>query len=190
MLQTCIPRRRQAMSELNDPDSETILALFERHRAVPHSPFEETHFLDYLLARPKGKSAVRNSFSGLRRFNRFIGDVQMHFGICFSLHDREANYSLEAFISRVKELKASHRSSLTSFRNQDRAGFGWGAVLVLNVLFGCVIVALLKFSHAFAGALAFLQVLANLWIGFQFMRYRGYRKGLAFKIKERASART
>lgn len=178
------------MTELNDPDSETILALFERHRAVPHSPFEEAHFLDYLLASPKGKRAVYNSFSGLRRFNRFIDDVQMHFAICFSLRDREANYSLDAFIRRVRELKASHRSSLASLKNQDRAGFGWGAILVLNFLFGCFLGVLLNLSRTFAVALAFLQVLANLWIVLQFMRYRGYSRRLAIKIQERISART
>jgi hypothetical protein len=81
-----------------------ILELFEEYRAVPGAPFDESHFLDFLLAEPKKREAVRNSFRGLRRFNAFIERVQYEFAICFSLADVEANYSLEKFAERVTQL--------------------------------------------------------------------------------------
>lgn len=118
---------------------DTVVALFEKHRATPGAPFDEAHFLDFLVAHPKGKGAVRNSFRGLRRFNAFLDDVQYHFAICFSIKDREANYALDRFVERVKELETSRRSSLASLKNQIKAGPGWMAVFVAD--FVLVVVA-------------------------------------------------
>jgi hypothetical protein len=112
------------------PIQDAVLQLFERHRAAPGTPFEESRFLEFLLAHPKEKRAVHNSFSGLRRCNAFISEVQLHFSIGFSLKDFEANYSLARFAQRVAEFQASRRASLASLRNQKRHGFGWGTVFV------------------------------------------------------------
>jgi len=83
---------------------DRILAIFERHRATPGTAFPEERFLNHLMADPKGPEAVRNSFSGLRRFNAFIDEVQLEFGVCFSMKDLEASYSLPRFEARVREL--------------------------------------------------------------------------------------
>jgi hypothetical protein len=128
-----------------DRDKERVLRLFERHRKTPGAPFDESHFLDYLLARPKRRHAVYNSFTGLRRFNAFIDAVQLEFSVFFSVKDREANYSLQKFVERVGQLKSSPRSSLASLRNSKRRGFGWHTVVLLNVV--ALLICLVMFRH-------------------------------------------
>src|SRR5688572_14968620 len=111
-----------------------VVELFESHRERPGTPFDATHFLDFLLAEPKGKGAVRNSFGGLRRFNAFIDAVQLEFAVYFSIKDRESNHSVDGFAARVEELMASPASSLASLRNQVQRGFGvqvWGVANVV-----------------------------------------------------------
>lgn len=115
-------------------DRERVLGHFERCRATPGAPFPEANFLDHLVPTPSGERAAYNSFSGLRRLNRFIDAVQLDFGICLSLKDRDANYSLAAFLDRVETLKNSRRSSLASLRNRQQHRFGWPAVIFGNLL--------------------------------------------------------
>lgn len=114
------------------PTRQRILELFEKHRASPGAEFREEHFLDFLLANPSGKGAVHNSFRGLRRFNRFINEVQYEFGVCFSLTDFESTYSVDRLVERITELQRSRRGSLQSLKNQGRAGAGWGVVVVVD----------------------------------------------------------
>jgi hypothetical protein len=102
------------------PDRAAVPVLFERHRKTPGAPFDESHFVDYLLAQPKQSRAVYNSFSGLRRYKAFVDEVLLKFSICLSIQDRDANYSLEAFVKRLIALQHSRRSSLASLHNQQR----------------------------------------------------------------------
>jgi hypothetical protein len=113
---------------------QTVLELFERHRASPGTPFDEKHFVDFLLAKPKGVRAAYDSFAGLRRFNRFIDDVQYEFGVCFSMSDREAVYSVDKFVARINELQQSRKGSLTSLKNQQNAGAGWAVIVLIDIL--------------------------------------------------------
>ena len=113
---------------------DKVVALFEKHRIAPGTPYDEDHFLDFLLHEPKKKRAVYDSFRGLRRFNAFIDDVQCEFAVCLSHGDREANYSLNKFVDRVKELEASPRSSLASLDNRMKALPEWNLVVVVNFI--------------------------------------------------------
>lgn len=165
---------------------EDVLRFFEAHRATPGTPFDHSHFLDYLMAQPASVRAVYNSFSGLRRFNAFVDDIQLHFGICFSLADRDANYSLEKFSRRVEQLRASPRSSLASFRNQRRAGFGWSSIAFLNIIAVGVLFALGQFSGYLALLLALPVVLANALVVRLALRSRSYRQELAARLQSLA----
>jgi hypothetical protein len=151
---------------------EAVLEVFERHRAAPGTPFDESHFLDYLLAKPRDQRAVHDSFSGLRRYNAFINEVQLRFSICFSLHDFEANYPLHQFVERVAQLRASRRSSLASFRQQQRHGFGWRTVFVGNLLAVSLAVGATRISQPLAVALFLSCVLANGVVGRFYLRWR------------------
>lgn len=164
---------------------DAVVARFEQHRATPGAPFDEAHFLDFLLAHPNGKRAVRNSFRGLRRFNAFLDDVQYDFAICFSIKDREANYSLDRFVERVKELETSRRSSLASLKNQIKAGPGWMAVLVADVVL--VIVAAVA-SRISVWALLAVVAVAMLLNG-AFLRFAAREKRYHVRLLARIEGR-
>lgn len=136
-----------------------ILELFERHRQAPGTPFDESHFLDFLPAAPKRKGALYDSFAGRWRYNAFIDAVQLEFGICYSFRDFEGNYPLERFMQRTAELVASPKSSLASLRNQRQRGFGGqGVLLVGNLPLLMLAAATHRHPAAFAVAIALAVV--------------------------------
>ena len=161
---------------------DRILAIFERHRATPGTAFPEERFLNHLMADPKGREAVRNSFSGLRRFNAFIDEVQLEFGVCFSMKDLEANYSLPRFEARVRELERSPRGSLASLENQVRAGPGWGVLVIVDVLL--VIAAIsLRGSVPLLSAIGAIACAANAGFLEFYRRGRKYQHRLSDRIR-------
>ena len=147
---------------MNASTRNRILELFEKHRATPSAQYDEDHFLDFLLASPKQKRAVYNSFRGLRRFNAFLDDVQYEFAVCFSMEDRDANYSFDKFINRAQELRKNRRGSLKSLNNQFRAGAGWRVLVVTDFIFLIVAVWLKNSLWAMSVVVA-LATVFNLW---------------------------
>lgn len=129
------------------------------------------------------RSLRLSSFTGLRRYNAFSNEVQLHFSICFSLRDFEANYSLARFAQRVAELQASRRASLASLRNQKRHGFGWGTVFVVNLLVVALFVGALSISPALAAGIVLAGVLANGAVLLSFVRWRSYQKRLMIQLQ-------
>lgn len=156
---------------------DKVLEIFEKRRRAPGAPYDEAHFLDFLLQNPKKKRAVYNSFRGLRRFNAFIDEVQSEFAICFSMKDREANYSLEKFFGRVKELQAAPRSSLASLKNRMQAGPGWGPLVIAD---GFLLVAAIGFWRNVwvSGALAVVAAVLT----FLFLRFAANEKSYHSKL--------
>jgi hypothetical protein len=162
---------------------DKVVALFEKHRIKPGTPYDEDHFLDFLLHEPKKKRAVYNRFRGLRRFNAFIDEVQYEFAVCFSLKDHDANYSLDKFVDRVKELETSHRSSLASLSNQIQAGPGWNFVVIVNFILLVVAIWLRNSTWAIValiGAAAFL----NGWFLWFSRRTKTYHARLLTRIED------
>lgn len=160
---------------------DEVLAMFEKRRKTPGAPFDSEHFLDYLLEAPKQTRAVYNSFLGLRRFNAFIDEVQLHFSIYFSVGDREANYSLSKFVERVEFLQTSRRSSLASLRNQLKRGFGWNVAVVLNFL---LLVSLAAFHRNLIAVIMLfaLAVLVNGGLLRFYLSDRAYKKRLLAQL--------
>ena len=160
-----------------------VIQLFEKHRAIPGAPYDEDHFLDFLLANPEKTRAVYDSFRGLKRFNAFIDDVQYEFAICFSLKDREANYALTQFVDRVIELQRSRRGSLASLKNQAGAGSGWRVLIIAN--FALLIAGIwLKSSSGAIAALTGVAVLLNAW----FIRFAWRANAYLEKLRSRIEA--
>jgi hypothetical protein len=116
---------------------QRVLEAFEKHRAQPGAPFDELHFLDFLMPAPKTVGAIHNSFSGLRRFNRFIDDIQYEYAVCFSLADRETDHSLEKFVERINALQKSRQGSLKALKNQERAAAGWNVIVIAGLVLLC-----------------------------------------------------
>lgn len=111
-----------------------VLSSFEKFRAHPGAQFDESHFLDFLIENPAGKGAVRNSFGGLRRFNKFVDLIEIELGICFSQADLERPFSVDAFVERASALQSSPKASLASLKNRERAGAGWTPLVFLDLI--------------------------------------------------------
>jgi hypothetical protein len=161
---------------------QRVLALFERHRATPGAPYEAARFLDFLLADPRKKRAVHDSFRGKWRFHAFLDDVQMEFGICFNTADRDADPSLERFVARVEELRGSRRSSLASLRHVRQQRFGLPPVIFLH-LFGFAAVAIAWRLWAPLALVPLLAILAaDAWLAWWWRRDRAYVERLAARL--------
>ncbi|MBN8280648.1 MAG: hypothetical protein J0M16_08580 [Gammaproteobacteria bacterium] len=162
---------------------EQVLLTLERHRATPGAPLDESHFLDHLLANPAGRGAVRNSFEGKRRFNRFIDDIELDAGICFSQADLERAHSLDTFVARANVLAASSQGSLASLANRERAGAGWKPVLVLDFILVCVGLGLWRTPVAAAVLLGLALLLTAAFAVFA-RHWRGQLTRLRARIRE------
>ena len=161
-----------------------VLQLFETHRVTPGAPYDKSHFLDFLLAKPEQKGAVYNSFRGALRFGNFLEDVKLALGICFSLKDRDANYSLDRFVARAAELQRSRRGSLKSLENQVRSGPGWNFLILVDALL-LSIGAFVK-SNAIAFALLIVTaVVVNVGFLFFAWRSRAYLNKLRARLERR-----
>jgi hypothetical protein len=159
-----------------------ILELFEKHRATPGTPYDEAHFLDYLLPQPKRKRAVHNSFRGLRRYNAFINDVQYEFAVCFSINDYEANYPLSKFVGRVIELQGSRRGSLASLKHQMRVGPGLQVLVILDLLL--IVAAVYLKNNVWALLpLAVVALFVNAWFIRFALRAKAYHRKLLAKLQ-------
>lgn len=147
---------------MNESTINTVLELFEKHRKVPGAEFDQEYFFDFLMRAPKGKGSFRNSFSGLRRFNAFWDEVQLKFGVCFSIKDRDSDYSLSDFSGRIEELQKSKRSSQASLRNRAKYGFEWNIFIFCNVVL-----------IGFAVLVSSIYLLAStVWLGIACLNYK------------------
>lgn len=161
---------------------DKVLETFERHRATPGAPFDESRFLDFLIDAPKKPRAIHDSFGGLRRFNGFLDELQMEFAVCFSLKDRELSYSLEQFVERIAMLQRSRRSSLQALSNQIKAGAGSQVLVVGNLLLLIAAAGLRK--HTFIViALVIVAVAANFGFFLFARRSKSYLIGLRNRIE-------
>lgn len=161
---------------------QRILELFEKHRATPGAPFEEAHFLDFLLAQPAQKRAVYDSFHGLRRLNAFLDEVQEEFKVCLSIADRTDNLSLPKLVDRVQQLEQSPRGSLASLNNRVAAGPGWRVLVVANLLIGIMVMWLRQWPMGL-GLVAVLALLVNGAFLRMHFRDRAYHARLKHKIE-------
>lgn len=173
------PRRSNA-----DLDRLRVLDIFQAHRKLPGAPFEESHFLDYLLAAPRRRGAVFWSLPGRLRLKSFTEAVQLDFGLCFSGDDRRSNYPLVHYVQRVAVLRRSRRSSMSALRAQARRAWRWDAWLCLNVPSWTAFALALERSEAIAAAVAALAVLGNVGLVFTHRRGRVYRRRLEAEIRQ------
>lgn len=159
---------------------EKVLQLFESHREAPGAPYDERHFLDFLLADGANRG-VYNSFKGLRRFNAFWDEVQYEYAIYFSIKDRDANYSLERFVQRIEELIEKPNSSLAALRKPMK-GYVEGIVVVGPLLFWLPALALLD-HIAIASTLFACGAVLLIYFFLIYRRERIYLNRLHQKIK-------
>lgn len=169
------------------------MAIFQRHRQAPGTPFESDRFLAYLLDPPAPRGGLRNSFASLRRLNPFIDEVQLAFAIHFSKRDVEAEYTLDDFADRVAQLCSSPQASMASLRNARRRGFGWGAVVLLNLLLFSLAAGLRSRPSIALGIVVLcgpLDVAFAFWYGRYARYYRLLSGRIATRISEQRATRS
>lgn len=159
-----------------------IVELFEKHRSTPGQPYDERHFLDFLLAEPKEKGALHNSFRGLHRYGHFVEEIQYEFGVCFSIKDWNATYSLDQFVERLTKLQQSRRGSLRSLQRQIHDGYGWGVVFVVNSLLVMIGYVVRDISWALA-TVVIIAVAADIGFAIHAWRGRSYLLRLRTRIE-------
>ncbi|GET46302.1 hypothetical protein [Capnocytophaga felis] len=82
---------------------ERILKVFNSCRSKKNTPFEESHFMDFLMFPPCKKNQIRNSFRGADKHGIFMRKIELEFGICFTLSDYDSTFSLDDFTQKVLE---------------------------------------------------------------------------------------
>lgn len=82
---------------------ERILKIFNFCRKRADAPFEESHFMDFLLFPPSEKDQIRNSFRGANKHGDFMRKIELEFGICFTLSDYDSTFSLDAFTKKWRK---------------------------------------------------------------------------------------
>jgi hypothetical protein len=161
-----------------------VLALFEKHRSEPGSPYDESHFLDYLTANPEGKRAkTANSFRALRRYRAFIRDVQEEFAICFSLRDRDAGCSVDKFVEKVEARTYSLRASLAAVRFQRKSGAGWCGIIALDCIL--LVIGSKAMGTGVEWGVLGIAVWVNGWCVRSALRERAYLARLQARIESR-----
>ncbi|MFK8281353.1 hypothetical protein [Capnocytophaga cynodegmi] len=101
------------MKKLTETDlKEQILKIFSLCRKKANAPFEESHFMDFLLFPPSKKGQIRNSFRGANKHGNFMRKIELEFGICFTLSDYDTTFSLDTFTQKVAERISKHKSNV------------------------------------------------------------------------------
>lgn len=160
-----------------DEVKKKILELFEKHRKHPGEKWDENHFIDYLIPQPKNKGAFRNGFSSLRRFNAFWNDIQLEFKVCFSLGDRDKNFSLDQFTNRVIELTQSKKSSVAALKHQMKYGFEWNIFIFGNLVLFIPLPFLNKFTYILYAYVVFI-VFVNIMLINRYLKDKKYLQKL------------
>lgn len=91
---------------------EKILEIFMQERQNPNAYFKESHFLDFLTFPPHRKDNIKNSFKGVRKYYRFMNNLELQFEICFTFSDLDRSYSVDQITKKVKERIGKRRGNI------------------------------------------------------------------------------
>ena len=159
-----------------------IIEIFERNRQVPGSYYDEINFLDYLITPPALKSNIKNSFKGVRRYYRFFEEVELTFGICFSLSDQDRYYTLDQFVKKTEERLYKTRSNKQIIRRRLQEKGHYFVELILTLILA-IVMAILK-VHLISVAITIGYGVAIWWIIGSKLRDKRHNKLLFEKIKK------
>ncbi len=157
-----------------------ILEIFQRNRQTPQSPFDESHFLDYLLSPPATKNNIKNSFKGVSRYYRFFEDVELTFGICFSLSDQDRFYSINQFVKKTKERIGKDRGNkmILDRRLQEKDHY------YIEVVMTIILVTLIYFLkiHIITILFGIIYVIVVIWMVRNKLRNKRHNKRLLHRL--------
>jgi hypothetical protein len=73
-----------------------LLSIFEQTRQAPGAPYEPERLLAFLTEPPAPKGRrVADTFTGRRRFVRFMNTIQLETGVCFTLQEWDGGFGLD-----------------------------------------------------------------------------------------------
>lgn len=167
---------------IEDSTREKVLEIFTRHRVSPNAPFDEDHFMDFFLVNPRRKKGLTSgTFTGLRRRNRFLEEVEQEFLVCFGTKDLDRIFSVQRFVERVVELQSSPKSSRGALKARLKRRSGWGAVVVIDFF----ILSLALWSRGIvwlAIPLVLCAVGFSLWAGKAIQGTKRHDRALALRL--------
>ncbi|WP_258099124.1 hypothetical protein [Marinoscillum pacificum] len=120
------------------------LEIFQRNRQTPNAEFNESRFLDFLLTPPTSKNNIKNSFKGVKRYYRFFEDVELTFGICFTLSDQDRFYSVDQFVKKTKERIGKGRGNKMIIQRRLDQKKNYSIHIILTFIF-LVVISFLRF---------------------------------------------
>ncbi|MBF4516325.1 hypothetical protein IRZ71_08225 [Flavobacterium sp. ANB] len=89
-----------------------ILEIFTKQRQRPNRDFEESHFMDFLTYPAYQKDTIKNSFTGVRKYYRFMYKLELEFAICFRPSELDTYYSVDSLTKKVIERIAQRHGNL------------------------------------------------------------------------------
>jgi hypothetical protein len=138
---------------------KVILDVFEEAREAKGVPYEPDRFLAFLTLRPPapGRRAA-DTFSGRRRFVRFVDSLQLELGICFTNEELEPGFGLTELVdvAEAKLRNPEQARRLAARRKKEARVALTDEPLKFGILAGCI----LAFPAVVGGPL--LRVLAVL----------------------------
>ena len=118
---------------------ERVLKIFCQCRSKADAPFDESHFMDFLLYPPSKKDQFRNSFLGAYKHGNFMRKIELEFAICFTLSDYDSAFSLNAFCQKISQRieKKSSNIALIKQRMNEKNYFIFeiAMLLILGALY-------------------------------------------------------
>lgn len=91
---------------------DRILVVFKRERKAPNADFDESNLHRFLPHPPLPQGKLKNSFSGAKRYYRFMNALEIEFGICFNYDDLDKEYSLDKLVKKVQDKIKNHRGNV------------------------------------------------------------------------------
>lgn len=176
---------------MNDFIHLKVLEIFNKYRKNFKDEFDSSQFLDFLITNHTNPGDFRNSFVGLHRFHEFLDEIQLFFGICFSIKDSEKNYSLDEFCERIEYLINTPRSSKASFRNRSNSHFDSNLFTIVNLLFILFILAILATfeNFLFLTLIFIIFFIINYFFIASYFKEKKYIKELYLRIYNNQSTK-
>jgi hypothetical protein len=157
--------------------ADRVTRIFESVRQTPGTSYERERLLAYLTEPPAATGPrVRDTFGGRRRFVRFMEDLQLEFGVCFTNEEWERGLGLAELTGLIEAKRGNVRAQarLASKRVQQARL----ALVDEPIKFGLLAAAVLAVVAAVMGSMLAYALLGSIWLcvvgGVAVLNARGY----------------
>jgi acyl carrier protein len=159
---------------------DIILRIFNEERQKPDTDFSESHFLDFLTFPAHSKNTLKNTFKGVRRYYRFMGKLELEFGICFSIPDLDKYYSIDSITKKVIERINKRRGNLMILKRRNEEKDKYGFEITMTILL--ILIYILLGLNLMSITLTIFTGIAIYWILSSKIHDKQHNKKLTKKI--------